>query len=83
MVVEECPPGLRGLGTPSRHEAGHGALGHFDAELQEFAMDSGAPHSGFALAVPASRVIGTPERPVLASAPSTGRFSCSPRYSLH
>jgi hypothetical protein len=43
MVVEECPPGLRGLGTPSRHEAGHGTLGHLDTKFQEFAMDSGRP----------------------------------------
>jgi hypothetical protein len=44
MVDEECPPGLRRPRTPLRHEPRDGALGHVDAELQEFAMDSwGAP----------------------------------------
>jgi hypothetical protein len=53
VVVEERPPGLGGLGTTLRHEAGHGALGDIDAELQELAMDSwrapekvGSGHSG-------------------------------------
>jgi hypothetical protein len=35
MVSEERPPGLRGAGTVLRHEAGHGALGDIDAELEE------------------------------------------------
>jgi hypothetical protein len=44
MVGEERPPGLRRLGAPFPHQAGHGALGHIDTELQEFAMDArGAP----------------------------------------
>jgi hypothetical protein len=30
MVGEERPPGLRWVGTPCRHEAGHGALGDVD-----------------------------------------------------
>jgi hypothetical protein len=40
MVGEERPPGLRRLGTPFGHQAGHGALGHIDTELQELAMDA-------------------------------------------
>ena len=40
MVGEECPPGLRGLGAPLRHQPGDGALGHVDAELEELAMDA-------------------------------------------
>jgi hypothetical protein len=44
MVGEECPPRLRRLGTPLRHQPGDGSLGHVDTELQELAMDSwGAP----------------------------------------
>jgi len=44
VVGEERSPGLRRPGTPLRHEPGDGALGHVDAELQEFAMDSrGSP----------------------------------------
>jgi hypothetical protein len=40
MVNEECSPGLRRPRTPLRHEPRDGALGHVDAELQEFAMDA-------------------------------------------
>jgi hypothetical protein len=44
MVGQERSPGLRRLGRPLRHEPGDGALGHVDAELQEFAMDArGSP----------------------------------------
>src|SRR5438128_4022502 len=44
MVGEECPPRLRRLGPPLRHQPGDGTLGHVDTELQELAMDSwGAP----------------------------------------
>jgi hypothetical protein len=44
MVSEEGPPGLRRVGTPCRHEARHGALGHIDTQLKELAMDArGAP----------------------------------------
>jgi len=44
MVGEERPPGLRRLGTMLRHQPGHGALGHIDAELEKLGMDSrGAP----------------------------------------
>jgi hypothetical protein len=44
MVGEERPPGLRGLGAPLRHQPGHGALGHVEAELQDLAIDArGAP----------------------------------------
>src|SRR5262245_59296543 len=40
MVDEECSPGLRRPRTPLRHEPRDGALGHVDAELEEFAMNS-------------------------------------------
>jgi hypothetical protein len=40
MVSEERPPGLRGAGAVLRHEAGHGALGDIDAELEELAVDA-------------------------------------------
>jgi hypothetical protein len=40
MVGEERPPGLRRLGTPPRHEARHGTLGHLDTDLQELTMDA-------------------------------------------
>src|ERR671924_561845 len=44
MVSQERSPSLRRPGTALRHEPGDGALGHIDAELQEFAMDArGAP----------------------------------------
>jgi hypothetical protein len=44
VVSEERPPGLRGAGAVLRHEAGHGALGDVNAELE-------APHRGFAAAI--------------------------------
>jgi hypothetical protein len=40
VVSEERPPGLRGLGTTRGHEAGDGALGDVDAELEELAVDA-------------------------------------------
>src|ERR1022692_163219 len=42
MVVEEGPPGLR-VRRPwlGRHEAGHASLADIDAELQQFAVNSG------------------------------------------
>ena len=44
MIGQERPPGLRGRGAPLREQAGDGALGDVDAELEELAMDSwGAP----------------------------------------
>ena len=51
MVGEERPPGLRRSGTTLRHEAGDGALGDVDAELQELAMDARGAHKGFAAAI--------------------------------
>ena len=51
MVGKERPPGLRRLGPPFRQQAGHGALGHIDTELEEPAMDARAPQSGFAEAM--------------------------------
>jgi hypothetical protein len=46
VVVEEHPPGLGGLGTPLRHEGGHGALGDIDAELEELPVDAGSTPQG-------------------------------------
>jgi hypothetical protein len=44
MVGEERPPSLGRRGGPLRKQAGHGALGHIEAELQKLAVDSrGAP----------------------------------------
>jgi hypothetical protein len=44
VVGEERAPGLRRGCAPLRHQLGNGSLGHLDAELPEFAMDSrGAP----------------------------------------
>ena len=44
MVGEERPPGLRRLRTPLRDQARDRAFGHFEAKLQELAMNSwGAP----------------------------------------
>src|ERR671918_3071218 len=40
VIGEERPPGLRGLGTTLGHEAGDGALGDVDAELEELAVDA-------------------------------------------
>jgi hypothetical protein len=40
VVRGERPPGLRGLGPTLGHEAGDGALGDVDAELEEFAVDA-------------------------------------------
>jgi hypothetical protein len=40
VIREERPPGLRGLGTTLRHEAGDGALGDGDAELEKLAVDA-------------------------------------------
>jgi hypothetical protein len=44
MVREERPPGLRGLGPTLGHEAGDGALGDVDAELEELAVDGRRTH---------------------------------------
>ena len=46
MVGEERAPGLGRRGAPLRDQPGDGALGHVDAELQEFAMDSGRTPQG-------------------------------------
>jgi hypothetical protein len=60
MVGEERPPGLRRSRTTLRHEAGDGALGDVDAELQELAMDARAPHKGFAAAIFRTRAAISP-----------------------
>jgi hypothetical protein len=41
VVGEERPPGLRGPWAALRQEAGDGALGDVDAELEELAVDAG------------------------------------------
>src|SRR5262249_31293121 len=46
VVREEGPPGLRGLGTTLGHEAGDGALGDVEAELEELAVDARRPPQG-------------------------------------
>ena len=46
MVGEERAPGLRGGCAPLRHQPGDGAFGHLEAQLQEFAMDSGRTPQG-------------------------------------
>jgi hypothetical protein len=46
VVSEERPPGLTGLGTTLRHEAGDGTLGDVDVELQELAVDAGGIPQG-------------------------------------
>src|SRR5262249_59878413 len=40
VIREERPPGLRGLGPTLGHEAGDGAFGDVDAELEELAVDA-------------------------------------------
>ena len=81
MVGEERPPGLRGLGTTLRHEAGDGALGDVDAELEELSVDARCapqgirrghlPDQGGDLGIDARTASGRPTRklgPVLAEA---------------
>jgi hypothetical protein len=41
VIREERPPGLRWRCRALRDQAGDGTFGHVDAELEEFAMDSG------------------------------------------
>jgi hypothetical protein len=43
MVGEERPPGLRRLGTPLRHQAGHGALSHIDTDFRTRHEYAGRP----------------------------------------
>ena len=81
VIGEERPPGLRGLGTTLRHEAGDGALGDVDAELEKLAVDarrtpqgvSGGhlPDEGSDLGIDARTTAGRPTRepgPILAEA---------------
>src|SRR5256712_11625953 len=42
----DSAPGLRGRCAALRHQAGDGALGHVDAELEELAVDSGGTPQG-------------------------------------
>ena len=37
--IQECPPGLRRRLSPTNHVLGHGVLGYFDTELEQFPMD--------------------------------------------
>jgi hypothetical protein len=46
MVGEERSPGLRGGCAPLRHQPGDGALPHLEAELEQFAMESGSAPQG-------------------------------------
>jgi hypothetical protein len=41
VIGEERPPWLGRRGAPLRHQPGDGPLGHLDAELHEFDMESG------------------------------------------
>src|SRR6185369_8350236 len=80
-VREERPPGLRGLGPMLGHEAGDGAFGDVDAELEEFAVDARRspqgirrghrPHEAGDLGIDAGATAGRPTRelgPILAEA---------------
>jgi hypothetical protein len=71
VVGEERAPGLRRRGAPLREQARDGALGHVDAQLEQLAMDSGAPHRGLAAAiwVTSARISG-----VTGGRPTTGRW---------
>src|SRR4029450_10212494 len=81
VVREERPPGLRGLGPTLGREAGDGAFGDVDAELEELAVDARRspqgirrghrPHEAGDLGVDAGATAGRPTRelsPVLAEA---------------
>ena len=46
VIGQESAPGLRGRCAALRHQAGDGALGHVDAELEELAVDSGGTPQG-------------------------------------
>jgi hypothetical protein len=46
MVGQERAPGLGGRGASLGDQPGDGALGHGDAKLEEFAMDSGGAPQG-------------------------------------
>src|SRR3989441_11532809 len=46
VIGQERSPALRGRRAPLREQAGDGALGHVDAELQELAVDSGGTPQG-------------------------------------
>jgi hypothetical protein len=46
VVGEERPPGLGRRGLPLREEPGDGAFRHVDAQLLQFAMDSGRSPQG-------------------------------------
>ena len=37
--IQECPPGLRRRLSPTNHVLGHGGLGDFNTELEQFPMD--------------------------------------------
>jgi hypothetical protein len=52
---EECPPGLRGRGAPLEEQPGDWCVRPRDAELEQLAMDSWAPQSGFAAAIRLTR----------------------------
>jgi len=51
VVSQEGPPVLRGLGTTLWYEAGDGALGDVDADLEKFAVDARRTQKGLAAAI--------------------------------
>jgi hypothetical protein len=46
VIGEERPPGLERRGVPLRNEPRDGAFRHVDAQLHQFAMDSGGAPQG-------------------------------------
>src|SRR5712671_5409236 len=48
VVVQDTTPGQGGDLGPPRHVSSDGGLADLDAELEQFAVDAGAPQSGLA-----------------------------------
>jgi hypothetical protein len=48
MIAKKGPPALRGPSPHPRHVLCNARLADIDAELEQFAMDAGAPQSGLA-----------------------------------
>src|SRR4051795_13528487 len=51
VVTNERLPALRRRGPPPRHILGHAGLADLDAQLEQLAIDRGAPHSGLAMLI--------------------------------
>ena len=47
MIAQEGAPSLTWRSTPLDHILGHAGLRDLKPELEQFAVDRGAPHSGF------------------------------------